>query len=80
MSRLQGKKKTKEASMPSIRGLLAAVLVSATAAACAPSPYDYRYGAYNSGYYYRTASYYPSGYYYPTGYYTPRGYLVAYAP
>jgi hypothetical protein len=56
-----------------IRGLIAGALVAATAAACA-SPYDYRYRAYNSGYYY-----YPSAYYYPTTYYAPRGYLVAYA-
>ncbi|MGD9885979.1 MAG: hypothetical protein AB7F22_24390 [Reyranella sp.] len=65
--------------MRTIRGLVAATLVAATAAACA-SPYDYRYSAYNSGYYYRTSSYYPSGYYYPASYYRPRAYFVAYAP
>lgn len=64
--------------MRTIRGLVAATLVAATAAACA-SPYDYRYSAYNSGYY-RTSSYYPSGYYYPASYYRPRAYFVAYAP
>lgn len=63
-----------------IKGLVAAGLVAASAAACAPSPYDYRYGAYNNSYYYRTASYYPSSYYYPaTTYYAPRGYFIAYA-
>jgi hypothetical protein len=33
-----------------IRGLVAVALVAASAAACAPGPYYYRYGAYNSGY------------------------------
>jgi hypothetical protein len=51
-----------------VRGSIAVALIAATAAAC--SPYDYRYRAYNSGYYYRGA-YYPSAYYYPSYYYGP---------